>query len=241
MRTYEDGREFAQKKDAADGLKKFQERFYKQEGIIYMDGNSLGLCSKDAEASLMEALDAWKKAGIDIWSQYGYFLYQDKLGELCAPLVNADSDEVTICMSTTMNVHQAIATFYHPTPERNKIIMDDLNFPTDRYAVYSNIRVHGYDPEECLKVVKSRDGEYIYEDDVIEAMTDDVCLVLLPSALYRSAQLIDMKKIADAAHERGIYVGFDLCHSIGAVPHDFKEIQPDFALWCTYKYLNGGP
>lgn len=241
MRQYEDGRAFAQKKDQEDPLKDFQQRFYKQEGVIYMDGNSLGLCSKDAEKALMNALEVWKKAGIDMWEKYDYFLYQDKLGAMCAPLVNADPEEVTICMSTTMNVHQAIATFYKPTPERNKIIMDDLNFPTDRYAVYSNIRVHGYDPDECLKVVKSRDGEYIYEDDVIEAMTDDVCLVLLPSALYRSAQLIDMKKIADAAHERGIYVGFDLCHSIGAVPHDFKEIQPDFAVWCTYKYLNGGP
>ncbi|MFA9424525.1 MAG: kynureninase, partial [Sedimentibacter sp.] len=119
--------------------------------------------------------------------------------------------------------------------------MDDINFPTDKYAVYSQIKIHGYDPEKCLKVVKSRDGKYIYEDDMIEAMTDDVCLILLPSVLYRSSQLVDMKKITVAAHKKGIYVGFDLCHSIGSVHHDFKDIDCDFAMWCNYKYINGGP
>ena len=238
---YEATKEFAQELDRQDPLRSFQDRFYKLEGKIYMDGNSLGLMSKDAEASLNRAIQAWKEGGIDIWGKYDYFLYQDRLGALLAPLVNADPDEVTCTNSTTMNVHQGIATFYQPTPERNKILMDDLNFPTDRYAVDSEVRLHGYDSAECVKVVKSRDGNFIYEDNIIEAMTDDVCLVLLPSALYRSAQLIDMQKITDAAHARGIYVGFDLCHSIGAVPHDFKAIQPDFAVWCNYKYLNGGP
>lgn len=241
MRKYELTRDFAQKKDREDPLAKYQDRFYKLEGTIYMDGNSLGLCSKDAENRIIQAIEDWKHEGIGIWEKCGYFLYQDTLGALCAPLINADPDEVTIMASTTLNVHQGIATFYHPTADRYKILVDDLNFPTDRYAIDSEARIHGYDPKDAVKIVKSRDGEYIYEDDMIDAMTDDVCLILLPSALYRSAQLIDMKKIADAAHERGIYVGFDLCHSIGVVPHDFKEIQPDFAVWCTYKYLNGGP
>ena len=91
-----------------------------------------------------------------------------------------------------------------------------------------------------MKVVKSRDGENIYEDDIIEAMTGDVCLILLPAVHYRSAQLIDMERISKEAHKKGIYVGFDICHSIGVVPHDFKQIDPDFAIWCDYKYLNGG-
>ncbi|MBR0373746.1 MAG: kynureninase [Mogibacterium sp.] len=241
MRTFELTREFAQEKDRQDILAKFQDRFYKIKDTIYMDGNSLGLCSKDAEARIIEAIEDWKRDGIGVWEKDGYFLYQDTLGALCAPLVNADPDEVTIMNSTTNNVHQGIATFYHPTADRYKILVDDVNFPTDRYAIDSQVRIHGYDPAEAVKVVKSRDGQYIYEDDIIEAMTDDVCIVFLPSALYRSAQVIDMKKIADAAHDRGIYVGFDLCHSIGAVPHDFKAIQPDFAVWCDYKYLNGGP
>lgn len=243
MNRFEETLEFAKKLDEKDILKNYKDRFYIRENVIYMDGNSLGLCSKDAEKYVFKALEDWKKYGIDIWTDENcdYFLYQDKLGSFMAPLINAELDEVTICTNTTINVHNAIATFYKPTEKRNKIIVDDLNFPTDTYAVYSQIKLHGLDPEECLKVVKSRDGNFIYEDDMIEAMTDDVCLILLPSVLYRSSQLIDMKKVTDAAHERGIYAGFDLCHSIGCVPHDFKRIDCDFALWCNYKYLNGGP
>lgn len=243
MYSFESTAAFAEKMDKEDRLSRFKERFYIGKDIIYMDGNSLGLCSKDAEKYLLKALSDWKEYGIDVWTHpnTNYFFYQDKLGELLAPLINAEPEEVTVCTNTTINVHQGIATFYQPTPERNKILMDDLNFPTDRYAVYSQIRLHGYDPEECLKIVESRDGKYINEDDIIAAMTEDVCLVLLPAVLYRSAQLVDMEKVTGAAHERGIYVGWDLCHSIGAVPHDFKKIDPDFALWCNYKYLNGGP
>ncbi|HBC31364.1 MAG TPA: kynureninase [Clostridiales bacterium] len=241
MSIFELTRDYAKQLDKDDKLAKFKERFYINEGEIYMDGNSCGLCSIDAEETLMEALKAWKKLGIGIWTKGGYFLYQDKLGEMMAPLINADSEEVTCGNSTTVNIHQCILTFYHPTPERNKIIMDDINFPSDKYAVYSDIRAKGYDPDESLKVVKSRDGENIYEDDIIEAMTDDVCLILLPAVLYRSAQLIDMERISKEAHKKGIYVGFDLCHSIGVVPHNFKQIDPDFAIWCDYKYLNGGP
>ncbi|NYB72878.1 kynureninase [Sedimentibacter hydroxybenzoicus DSM 7310] len=243
MYNFNDGLDFARQMDFNDELKNFKERFYIRKDVLYMDGNSLGLCSKDAEKYVYKALEDWKTYGIDIWTDENanYFLYQDKLGSMMAPLINADAEEVTLCASTTINIHQAIATFYHPTASRNKIIMDDINFPTDKYAVYSQIKLHGYNPDECLKVVKSRDGNFIYEDDVIEAMTDDVCLVLLPSALYRSSQLPDMKKLTKAAHEKGIYIGFDLCHSIGSVPHDFKDIDCDFAVWCTYKYLNGGP
>lgn len=243
MREFELTREFAKKLDEQDALRGFRDRFYIRENMIYMDGNSLGLCSKDAEAYVHKALEAWKTYGIEMWThpQADYFLYQDKLGALTAPLLNADPDEVTVCTNTTINIHQGVATFYHPTPERHKIVMDDLNFPTDRYAVYSQIKLHGYDPEEALKIVESKDGKYIDEEAVLAALTDDVCMVILPSVLYRSAQLLDMERITKAAHAKGIYVGWDLCHSIGAVPHDFKKIAPDFAVWCNYKYLNGGP
>lgn len=243
MRKFERTLQFAQEMDSRDPLKSYKERFYIQEGTIYMDGNSCGLCSKDAEKYLFKALEDWKKFGIDVWSHpdANYFLYQDKLGELTAPLLNAKASEVTVCTNTTINIHKALATFYNPTAERYKIIVDDLNFPTDRYAVDSQVKLRGYDPSEAVKVVESRDGKNIFEDDMIEAMTDDVCLILLPSVLYRSSYLVDMKKIADAAKERGIYLGFDLSHSIGSVPHDFAVIDPDFAVWCNYKYINGGP
>ncbi|MGD9569085.1 MAG: kynureninase [Sedimentibacter sp.] len=243
MQKFENTLAFAKELDEKDPLREYKDRFYIQENMIYMDGNSCGLCSKDAEKYVLKALEDWKKYGIDLWTakDTNYFLYQDKLGAMLAPLINADPKEVTVCTNTTINIHKAVSTFYHPNDTRNKIIMDDLNFPTDKYAVYSQIKLHGYNPEECLKVVESRDGQYIYEDDIIDAMTDDVCMVILPSVLYRSAQLVDMEKIARAARERDIIVGFDLCHSIGAVPHDFKAIDCDFAVWCNYKYISGGP
>lgn len=240
MRTFEASREFALEKDNADILAKFKSRFYIKENSIYMDGNSLGLCSKDAEESLLRALASWKENAIEIWNA-GYFLYHDDLGAMLASLINADANEVTVCTNTTINIHQALATLYKPTSTRNKILVDDLNFPTDYYAVYSNIALHGYNPEECMKMVPSRDGKLINEDDIIAAMTDDVCMVLLPSVLYRSSQLVDMVRVTKAANERNIIIGWDLCHSIGAVPHDFKSFDADFAVWCNYKYINGGP
>lgn len=240
---FKEGREFAVELDKADKMRKFRERFYLNEGEIYMDGNSLGLCSKDAEKAVLRVLEEWKQYGIGCWTKpdIQLFSYHDHLGELLAPLIGADKNEVTVHANTTINIHTCIGTFYKPTKQRYKILVDDLNFPTDRYAVDGQLKLKGLDPEECVKVVKSRDGKIIYEDDIIDAMTDDVCIVLLPAVLYRSGQLVDMEYITKEAHKRDIIVGWDLCHSIGAVRHDFKKIDPDFAVWCNYKYLNGGP
>ena len=229
--------------DRQDPLAHVRERFYVKEGCIYMDGNSLGLCSKDAEEAVLRVLSDWKEYAIGVWSgaPTDYFLYQDILGAKLARLINADPEEVTVCTNTTVNIHQAIATFYKPTEKRYKILVDELNFPTDRYAVASQVRLKGYDPNEAVKVVQSRDGRIVEEDDIIAAMTEDVALVLLPGVLYRSAQLLDLARLTREAHSRGIIIGFDLCHSIGAVDHDFKAIDCDFAVWCNYKYLSGGP
>lgn len=238
-RHYELGIEFANKKDQQDELYSVRENFYIKEDEIYMDGNSLGLASKPAEKELLKMMEEWKEKAIGLWD--GYFHFGLELGALMAPLVNASENEIIVTGSTTSNIHSVISTFYHPTKDRYKILVDDINFPTDRYAVDSQVRLKGYEPEDAVKVVKSRDGRYINEDDIIEAMTDDICVILLPTVLYRSAQIVDMKKITKAAHEKGIYIGWDLCHAIGAVQFDFQEVDPDFAIWCTYKYLNGGP
>lgn len=237
------GKEFAKKMDDEDLLKDVRNRFYLRDDEIYMDGNSLGLCSKDAEAALFRVLEEWKQLGINCWTktQVPLFLYQDYLGKLLASIIRADEDEVTVHSSTTINIHTAIGTFYKPNDKKYKILVDDLNFPTDRYAVNSQIELKGLDPVECVKVVKSRDGKMIYEEDVVKAMTDDVAIVLLPSVLYRSGQLVDMEYVTGEAKKRGIIVGWDLCHSIGVIPHNFKKLDADFAVWCNYKYLNGGP
>jgi len=240
---FEQGLDFARNLDAGDPLRSIRKHFYVCEGQIYMDGNSLGLCSKDAEEAVLDVLDVWKTFGINIWSVRGgkFFLYPSYLGGRLAKLINAEPNEVTVTNSTTVNIHQCIATLYQPTKERYKILVDDLNFPTDRYAVDSQALLRGYKPEDAVKVVKSRDGRTLLEDDVIEAMTDDVALILLPAILYRSSQLLDMQRVTDEARRRGIIIGWDLCHSIGAVAHDFRSISPDFAVWCNYKYLSAGP
>ncbi|MGX7262644.1 kynureninase [Enterococcus crotali] len=230
---------FAKEMDQKDPLRSIRDRFYVQPGEIYMDGNSLGLASKDAEKALLNMMDIWKTEGIKLWD--GLFHYAGKLGEMSAPLINAHPDEVVITGSTTINIHQCISTLYKPTKDRYKILVDDLNFPTDRYAIDSQVRLKGYDPNDAVKVVKSADGRLIDESAVIEAMTDDVAIILLPTVLYRSSQVLDMKRVTEAAHKRGILIGWDLCHAIGAIPMDFKDVDPDFAIWCTYKYLSAGP
>ncbi len=241
--TFNSSIAFAKEMDTLDPLKSVRNKFYIEEGVIYMDGNSLGLFAKDSEVCLLRVLNDYKKMGIDCWTKTDpqFFLYQDYLGELMAPLVGADPTEVTIHSNTTINIHTMIATFYKPTKERYKILVDDLTFPTSRYAVESQIKLKGLSPETALKEVKSIDSKELNEDLIIEAMTDDIALILLPSVLYRSGQLLDVEKITKAAHAKGIIIGFDCCHGIGAVKHEFSKWDVDFAVWCTYKYLNGGP
>jgi kynureninase len=242
-RNFQISTEFAQQLDEQDQLKGFRDRFYILKEQIYMDGNSLGLMSKDAEACLLRVMDEWKQMGINVWTKAStpLFFYAEELSKQMAPLVGAEEGEVIIHSSTTINIHTAIGTFYKPDDKRYKIVVDELNFPTDRYAVESQIRLKGLDPERCMVDVKSRDGRTIHEDDVIAAMQDDVAIVFLPSVLYRSGQLMDMKYLTEEAHKRGILIGFDLSHSAGAIPHRLSEWEVDFAVWCNYKYLNGGP
>ncbi|KQU18053.1 kynureninase [Bacillus sp. Leaf13] len=235
--------DYAKQMDEKDTLKGFREEFYLKPNSIYMDGNSLGLLSKRAERTLLESLADWKEHGIDGWTQgnHPWFFMAEKLGAKIAQLVGASPEEVIVTGSTTVNLHQLVATFYKPEGMRTKILADELTFPTDIYALQSQLRTHGYDPETDLIRVKSRDGRFLEEDDIIEAMTDDIALIVLPTVLYRSGQILDMKRLTDEAHKRGILIGFDGCHSIGAIPHSFSEWDVDFAYWCNYKHLNGGP
>lgn len=240
---FKDGLEFAKEMDRLDKLGYLRERFYLNENEIYMDGNSLGLSSKDSEEALLDVFNVWKKEGIKIWgTREGYFFNLSRnIAKKLKSLINADENEIIVMGSITTNIHQALATFYKPTKERYKILVDELNFPTDIYATKSIIELKGLNVDDVLVKVKINDGRTIREEDIIEKMDDDVALILLPSVLYRSAQLLDMKLITKKAHDRGIIIGWDLAHSIGAIPHDFKNIEPDFAVWCSYKYLSSGP
>lgn len=229
--------------DAADPLARFRDRFYLPPNTIYLDGNSLGLLSRDAEEATLAALAAWQRLGVGGWLEADppWFTIGEQLGELTAPLVGAGPDEVVVTGTTTVNLHALVATFYQPAGERRKILATGLDFPSDVYALGSQIRLRGGDPAADLALVPSRDGRTVAEADIIAAMSDEVALILLPSVLYRSGQLLDLAGLAAAARERDILIGFDCAHSVGVVPHQLDAWGIDFAFWCAYKYLNAGP
>jgi kynureninase len=235
--------EYALDLDKKDELAPYRDEFYLEEGGIYFDGNSLGLLSKRAEKSLLELLDSWKTYGIDGWTEgkHPWFYLSESLGEEMAPLVGAEPEEVIATSSTTANLHQLVASFFEPTSTKNKILADDITFPSDIYAIQSQLKLKGYNPATHLVKAKSSDGHTLNEEDIIQEMTEDVALIVLSSILYRSGQVLDMKKLTAEAHKRNILIGFDLCHSIGSIPHELSEWGVDFAFWCNYKHLNGGP
>jgi len=240
--AYELGEMFALKMDADDPLARFRRRFYRIPSSIYMDGNSLGLMSKDAEETLNRVVNEWKRLGIGGWGRgkIPWIDYGSYLGDMQAALIGAKSGEVIVTNSTTVNLHNLVSTFYKPKGKRRKILADELNFPSDLYALTSQILLAGGDPKKDLILVKNRNG-IIEESDLIERMNEDIALVILPSVYYRSGQLLDIARITRAAHRKEIFVGFDLCHSIGVVPHLLDLWGVDFAYWCNYKYINGGP
>ncbi|MBU7037050.1 MAG: kynureninase [Theionarchaea archaeon] len=234
--------EFARTLDRDDPLS-FRDHFFIPESKIYMDGNSLGLQSRNARQGVQRVLDEWKTLGIGGWLEGNppWFYYAESLGAKARGLVGALPEEVVATGTTTINLHALVSTFYQPHHGRTTILADELNFPTDIYALRSQIRLKGHDPERDLVLAPSDDGRYLDEQTIVGMMTDDVALVCLPSVLYRSGQLLDIKYLTEEAHKRGIPIGFDCSHSVGVVPHYFDEWGVDFAFWCSYKYMNGGP
>ncbi|HEV2127643.1 MAG TPA: kynureninase [Thermomicrobiales bacterium] len=235
--------DYARALDDADPLESYRDRFYREPDSIYLDGNSLGLLSRDAERSVLDALESWKEHGVEGWlaADPPWFTLGEALGRRMAPMMGAEPESVVVTGTTTVNLHQLVGTFYRPDGKRHKIIATGLDFPSDVYALQSQVRLRGGDPNRDLVLVESHDGRTIEEDDLIAAITDDVALVMLPSVLYRSGQLLDMRRLTRAAHDAGAIIGFDCAHSAGAIPHELDAWGVDFAFWCSYKYFNAGP
>ena len=241
--------EEARSLDTQDELRAFRDEFYVPEKTYYMDGNSLGLLSRPAEQRLLQTLDEWKRLGIEGWLQGDppWYYLADELAALLAPMLGAAPDEVVIANSTSVNLHQILATFYQPEGQRSKIIIDEYAFPTDVYAIQSQMRLRGLDPQDNIIVVKAVNvnNERLIEEDEIIARIDDhaheVAMLILPGVIYTTGQLFDMQRLTAAAHQHDIPICIDASHSVGSVPHQFNDWGVDYAIWCNYKYLNAGP
>ena len=237
--------ERARRLDAQDPLRAFRDEFYLPQTGLYFDGNSLGLLSKPAERKLTQAIDDWKRLAIDGFTQAGspWFHLAEELAALLAPLVGARTDEVIAANSTSVNLHQVLATFYRPQGTRTRIVIDEYAFPTDVYAIQSQMRLHGLDWRRHLLTVKNR-RRLIEEDEIVRMMDerrDEIAMLVLPGVVYTTGQLLDTARLSEEAHRREILLCVDACHSIGLVPQSFGDWDVDFAVWCNYKYLNGGP
>ncbi|HLG04383.1 MAG TPA: kynureninase, partial [Bacteroidia bacterium] len=248
---YENSIDFARQQDKADPLRKFRERFYfpqfDGEDVLYFTGNSLGLQPKTTREKILQELDDWAKYGVEghFHAKNPWLSYHELLTEKTARLVGAKPVEVVVMNQLTVNVHLLLVSFYRPKGKRYKILVEQKAFPSDQYAVESQVKHHGYDPEDAIIEVKPRDGEhYVRTEDIIatiEKNAETLATVFIGGVNYYSGQLFDLAKITEAAHNAGAYAGYDLAHAAGNVKLNLHDWNVDFACWCTYKYLNSGP
>jgi kynureninase len=244
--------DFAVRLDSEDPLRTFRDKFYLPLGkdgkpLIYFAGNSLGLMPKSAREIVEEELDNWAKLGVDAHhaTNTPWYTYHEALREPTARLVGAKPLEVICMNSLTVNLHLMMATFYRPTKSRFKILMEEPAFPSDTYAIKTQIAHHGLTPRNALVLARPRKGEFTIrtEDivDLIEKHRDQLAVVMFAGVNFFTGQLFDIKTITAAAQVAGIVVGFDLAHAVGNAPLKLHDWNVDFAVWCSYKYLNAGP
>lgn len=208
--------------DAADPLQKFRSRFYVPDGQIYLDGNSLGLLSRDAERTLLAVLKKWRNGGIAGWldGDTPWFTMAEMLAARVAKLVGAQPEEVAIANSMTVNLHQLLSTLYRPHHTRTKVLIDAHSFPTDRYALRSHLRLRGLDPDEHLVIVPAADSRFLDEATIEEALTNpELQMALFPSVVYTTGQFLDLERLCRAARENSVIIGLDMSHSVGVMPH----------------------
>lgn len=252
MTQYQDNIAYARQMDQNDPLHSFRERFYlpiqeNGEPFIYLCGNSLGLQPKSTEASIAQELKDWKNYGVEghFHAKNPWMPYHEFLTEAMAEVVGAKKHEVVVMNTLTVNLHLMMVSFYRPEGNRNKIVIEADAFPSDKYAVESQIRFHGLDPKDCLIELRSRDGEECVREEDIKSVIDEqgeaISLIMLGNTNYYTGQYFDMKKITSWGHEKGCFVGFDCAHGAGNVELNLHESGCDFAVWCSYKYLNSGP
>jgi kynureninase len=250
--SFEDGEDFAIAMDARDPLAHFRDRFLfpktrDGEDTIYLCGHSLGLQPKTVRSYLDQELRDWADLGVEghFHAQNPWMPYHRLLAGQTAALVGAQPTEVVVMNSLTVNLHLMMTSFYRPTRDRHKIVVERGSFPSDQYAVKSQIAFHGFEPALSLLELAPREGESCLRDEDIESLIDregdSIALILLGGVNYGTGQAFDMAGITKAGQRKGCTVGFDLAHAAGNIPLRLHDWRPDFAVWCSYKYLNGGP
>jgi len=251
--------DFARALDAADGLARFAEEFERPVGpggapASYLSGHSLGLMPRAARASVERELERWSRQGASghFDGADGWFGYHERFAAPLAGLVGADAAEVVAMNSLTVNLHLMLVSFFAPAGERRRILIERGAFPSDRYAVESELALHGLDPGQDLVELGARSGarrdagagERIDAEALERALAAEqgrIALVLLPGVQYLTGEAVDLAACASVARRHGCRIGFDLAHAIGNLVVDLRAAEPDFAVWCSYKYLNGGP
>ncbi len=250
--TYQPTLEFAQKLDQDDPLRDYRNRFYIPETAdgqpsIYLCGNSLGLQPRTVEAYVQQELEDWAKLGVEghFRARRPWMPYHELLTPAAARLVGALPEEVVVMNSLTVNLHLMMVSFYRPVPGRYKIVMEANGFPSDQYAVKSQLQYHGFAPDEALLEFPLRENEVLHRtEDMVQFLEEhgaEIALVLLGGVNYYTGQAFDIPAIAEAARRRGCMIGLDLAHAAGNLPLQLHDWQIDFAVWCSYKYLNSGP
>jgi kynureninase len=249
--TFENTLVFAQQADTNDILKTFRQRFlfpqHNGKAVVYFTGNSLGLQPKSTQTYIQQELNDWATFGVE-----GHFLaknpwmhYHEFLAEKMAKILGGKPSEVVMMNQLTVNLHLLMVSFYRPTKQRFKILCEAKAFPSDQYALQSQIKFHGYDPKEALVELAPREGEFnVRHEDVLSAIEthkDSLALIMIGGVNYFSGQVFNMKAITAAGHKAGAVVGFDLAHGAGNIHLELHNWQVDFACWCSYKYLNSGP
>jgi kynureninase len=248
--TFESSLEFAKKMDANDPLNSFREKFlfpdFHKKEIIYFTGNSLGLQPKSTRKMIEEELDDWAKYGVEghFMSRRPWYSYHEQLTELSAYVVGAKPIETVVTHSLTTNIHLLMVSFYQPNGKRTKILCEKKAFPSDQYALMSQLEFHGYDKEHLIEI-GPRDGEEtIHHEDILSAIDkhkDELALVFMGGVNYYTGQFFNLQEITKAGHKAGAIVGFDLAHAAGNVNLSLHDWNIDFATWCSYKYLNSSP
>jgi kynureninase len=249
---FQNGEEFAAAMHANDPLASFRDRFHIPKtktgaDCIYLCGHSLGLQPKTASPYLEQELRDWAQLGVEghFQASHPWMPYHRMLTQQSSTLVGAEPAEVVVMNSLTVNLHLMMASFYRPTSARHKILVERGAFPSDQYAIKSQIRFHGFDPASSLLELTAREGESWMRDEDIEGLIeregDSIALIFVGGVNYVTGQAFDMAGITKAGQRRGCVVGFDLAHAAGNIPLQLHDWGPDFAIWCNYKYLNGGP